>query len=91
MEGANEAARRATNAILDRTGSRASRCAVWRLREPAIFAPARALDRARWMLFRRGAKTPLRVTDAGRLEPTGVLARLITSRPLARVFARIAG
>ena len=34
MEGANEAARRAVNAILDATGSRAPRCSVWPLREP---------------------------------------------------------
>ena len=36
MEGANEAARRAVNAILDRTGSAAARCAVYTLPEPAV-------------------------------------------------------
>src|SRR3954452_24720726 len=41
MEGANEAARRAVNAILDRTPSAAARCAVFPLREPAVLAPAR--------------------------------------------------
>ena len=45
MEGANEAARRAVNGILDTTGSTQPRCPVWKLSEPAIFAPARALDR----------------------------------------------
>ena len=45
MEGANEAARRAVNAILDATGSRAA-LLVWPLREPPALLPARALDRA---------------------------------------------
>jgi uncharacterized protein with NAD-binding domain and iron-sulfur cluster len=48
MEGANEAARRAVNAILDAAGSREPRCQIWSLREPALFAPARALDRIRY-------------------------------------------
>jgi uncharacterized protein with NAD-binding domain and iron-sulfur cluster len=77
MEGANEAARRAVNAILDRTGSRASRCPVWKLREPAVFAPARALDRVRWTLFRRPPRPPLRVTDQGTLQTTGPLATVL--------------
>ena len=65
MEGANEAARRAVNAILDRTGSRERRCDVWQLHEPEAFAFARTLDRIRWRLFRRPARSPLRVR-AGR-------------------------
>ncbi len=48
MEGANEAARRAVNAILDATGSREPKCRVWPLHEPALFAPVRALDRVRY-------------------------------------------
>lgn len=55
MEGANEAARRAVNGVLDACGSAASRCAVWNLHEPAVFAPLRALDRVRWQL-----ESPLR-------------------------------
>jgi uncharacterized protein with NAD-binding domain and iron-sulfur cluster len=51
MEGANEAARRAVNGILERSGSNERPCDVWRLHDPAIFAPARALDRLR---YRRG-------------------------------------
>ena len=39
MEGANEAARRAVNAILDATGSPAPRCAIFDLAEPAVPAP----------------------------------------------------
>jgi uncharacterized protein with NAD-binding domain and iron-sulfur cluster len=77
MEGANEAARRAVNAILEATGSRAPRCTVWKLQEPAIFAPARALDRLRWRLH-RPAKPPVRVTADGELEPVGLLGRLVT-------------
>jgi uncharacterized protein with NAD-binding domain and iron-sulfur cluster len=65
MEGANEAARRAVNAIIERSGSGARPCEVWPLREPALFAPARALDR---LLFRLGRppRQQLRMDD-GRL------------------------
>jgi uncharacterized protein with NAD-binding domain and iron-sulfur cluster len=51
MEGANEAARRAVNGILERSRSNERPCDVWPLHEPRIFAPARALDRLR---YRRG-------------------------------------
>src|SRR5215211_6459893 len=85
MEGANEAGRRAVNGILAATGSRAPQCAIWPLREPAAFAPARALDRIRWTLFRREAKPPLRVRPDGGLEPTGPLAAgLVRLGPLLR-------
>jgi uncharacterized protein with NAD-binding domain and iron-sulfur cluster len=62
MEGANEAARRAVNAIIERSGSGAERCGVWPLREPELFAPARALDR---VLFRLGRppRQQLRMAD----------------------------
>jgi len=75
MEGANEAARRAVNAILEATGSRAQRCRVWRLREPAVLAPARWLDRLRWLAFHRPARAPLRVAADGGLRPAGPLSR----------------
>jgi uncharacterized protein with NAD-binding domain and iron-sulfur cluster len=45
MEGANEAARRAVNGILDASGSTQPKCETWHYSEPAVFAPARALDR----------------------------------------------
>jgi len=48
MEGANEAARRAVNAILDRSGSDLPRCRIWNLHEPDALAPFRAYDRARY-------------------------------------------
>jgi uncharacterized protein with NAD-binding domain and iron-sulfur cluster len=74
MEGANEAARRAVNGILDAGGSSAARCRLWPLQEPAAFAPAKALDRIRWKLFKRPPKPPLRVTEDGGVETTGPLA-----------------
>jgi uncharacterized protein with NAD-binding domain and iron-sulfur cluster len=75
MEAANEAARRAVNEILDRTGSREDRCAVYTLPEPGVLKPARALDRIRWKLH-RPPKPPVRVVAAGDLEPAGVLSRV---------------
>lgn len=50
MEGANEAARRAVNGILDRSGSKAPRCEVWPLRDPGgLFSWWRRLDRSQLM------------------------------------------
>jgi hypothetical protein len=48
MEGANEAARRAVNGIIDASGGTAPYCQIWKLHEPAILAPWRAYDRERW-------------------------------------------
>lgn len=79
MESANEAARRAVNAILERTGSGAARCAVFTLPEPGVLRPARALDRLRWRLFRRPAKPRLRVAGGGELEPAGFASRAVIS------------
>ena len=75
MEGANEAARRAVNWILDATGSPTSRCPIWPLREPAVLAPFRILDRVRWRLGRRPVKPPIHVTPEGDLEPAGPISR----------------
>ncbi len=77
MEGANEAARRAVNGILDATGSGAPRCPLWKLREPGVLAPFRALDRVRWRLGRGPAPPPVRITQAGELEPSGPVARAL--------------
>jgi uncharacterized protein with NAD-binding domain and iron-sulfur cluster len=74
MEGANEAARRAVNGILDRARSTAPRCEVFPLREPRVFAAARSLDRLRWRLFRRRARPLLRVRTDGELEPASPVA-----------------
>lgn len=48
MEGANEAARRAVNAILDRSKSDTARCEIWDLHEPEALAPFREYDKARY-------------------------------------------
>jgi 15-cis-phytoene desaturase len=51
MEGANEAAREATNAILDRSNMWLTpRCRRWPLEEPAIFLPSKTKDKLRWLL-----------------------------------------
>lgn len=64
MEGANEAARRAVNAILDRSGVDVPRCELWELREPAVFEPLRAHDAIRYRLglphASEGACSPIR-------------------------------
>lgn len=48
MEAANEAARRAVNALLRTSGSRADPCELWPLHEPMIFAPFRWHDKHRF-------------------------------------------
>lgn len=56
MEGANEAARRAVNGILEASDSTAPPCALWPLEEPAVLRPLQALDRAAYGV---GAPNPL--------------------------------
>jgi len=48
MEGANEAARRAVNGILDAVKFDGARCDLWPLHEPEILAPWRLHDAARY-------------------------------------------
>ncbi|MBY0477278.1 MAG: NAD(P)-binding protein [Chitinophagaceae bacterium] len=48
MEGANEAARRAVNAIIDRSGVKAPLCEIWNLHEPDLLAPFRNHDEQRY-------------------------------------------
>lgn len=50
MEGANEAGRRAVNAILERTASTEPRCHVWPLHEPLLLLPLREYDLVRFKL-----------------------------------------
>jgi uncharacterized protein with NAD-binding domain and iron-sulfur cluster len=52
MEGANEAARRAVNGVLDASGSREDRCELWSRSEPIVFVPARTYDLLRFKLGR---------------------------------------
>ena len=47
MEGANEAARRAVNGLLDEVGHSGPRCNIWPFYEPEILAPWRLHDAAR--------------------------------------------
>jgi len=72
MEGANEAARRAVNGILERTSSHAERCQVWTLREPPLFAPFRAVDKLRFKLG-RPPRRQIRLED-GRAKAPAPLA-----------------
>src|SRR6202041_3105165 len=48
MEGANEAAPRAVNGLLDAVDFAGSRCEVWPLHEPEILQPWRLYDAARY-------------------------------------------
>jgi uncharacterized protein with NAD-binding domain and iron-sulfur cluster len=48
MEGANEAARRAVNCLIEASGSDAGDCKVWNLKEPVFFFPLKLYDRYRW-------------------------------------------
>ncbi|MEU2428636.1 FAD-dependent oxidoreductase [Streptomyces sp. NPDC007861] len=50
MEGANESARRAVNALLDQDGSDARRCTVWELYRPPELEPLKRVDQARFRL-----------------------------------------
>jgi geranylgeranyl pyrophosphate synthase/uncharacterized protein with NAD-binding domain and iron-sulfur cluster len=50
MEGANEAARHAVNAILDGDGYAGPRCRIWPLHEPVALAPLREYDAIRFGL-----------------------------------------
>jgi uncharacterized protein with NAD-binding domain and iron-sulfur cluster len=62
MESANEAGRRAANAILDRRGRRES-ARIWDLSEPAVFEPFKQQDRVR---YRLGLPHPAEVTQSVR-------------------------
>jgi hypothetical protein len=75
MEGANEAARRAVNGVLDATGSAAPRCQVFPLQEPGVLEPFRKLDLLRWRLGRLAAKPLVRLSATGQPEPIGVFTR----------------
>ena len=78
MEGANEAARRAVNGLLDRAGFDGPRCEIWPLHELELLAPWRLYDADR---FRAGLPwDPTLVDVAGlALAGSGALAHL---RPL---------
>jgi uncharacterized protein with NAD-binding domain and iron-sulfur cluster len=76
MEGANEAARRAVNGILEKENAPYRPCRVFALKEPLALAPFRFADALQWRLGCRGPKKPpLRVTDSGELEGTDLATR----------------
>ncbi|MGW2896681.1 hydroxysqualene dehydroxylase [Streptomyces sp. NPDC001212] len=50
MEGANESARRAVNALLDADNSHAERCHVWELFRPPELEPLKRVDEVRYRL-----------------------------------------
>ncbi|MFB7999128.1 FAD-dependent oxidoreductase [Streptomyces sp. NPDC056002] len=50
MEGANESARRAVNALLDQDNSDAERCRIWELYRPPELEPLKRVDEARYRL-----------------------------------------
>jgi uncharacterized protein with NAD-binding domain and iron-sulfur cluster len=74
MEGANEAARRAVNGILEASRSRARRCAVWKLHEPPVLIPFRVIDEVRWRLG-LDVKAPVKPTRSGQLQPADLATR----------------
>ncbi|MGH9344313.1 MAG: hydroxysqualene dehydroxylase [Terriglobia bacterium] len=59
MEAANEAARRAVNALLERAASSAPRATLWPLSEPDVFQPLVDYDRLRFKLGLPHAAFPL--------------------------------
>lgn len=48
MEGANEAARRAVNCIIDTSGVKAEDCKIWELNNPFCFSLLQWYDKQRW-------------------------------------------
>jgi uncharacterized protein with NAD-binding domain and iron-sulfur cluster len=89
MEGANEAARRAVNGLLDAVSSPAARCRLWPLHEPAIFAPLRELDR---VVFAARGEHPLDLPGGGLLSGGIERVRAIAARlerPALQEFERL--
>jgi geranylgeranyl reductase family protein len=81
MEGANEAARRAVNGILERSGRAAARCEVWPLEEPAAFRAPQALDRK---CMKLGLPHPLRSLLGPARAPATRAAEVIALPPRER-------
>jgi uncharacterized protein with NAD-binding domain and iron-sulfur cluster len=90
MEGANEAARQAVNAILDVSRSREDECPVWSLREPAIFEPLKAWDSIAYQR-ERPAPQPGVVVLLGRTELRSRSADVRVSEALRGAVAEMAG
>jgi uncharacterized protein with NAD-binding domain and iron-sulfur cluster len=89
MEGANEAARRAVNAILDASGSNAERCGLWELRDPGgpAFDIARRIDGVQYKLLgQRVRPVPTVALSDGQLvvNPVWRITRSVIGRLLPR-------
>jgi hypothetical protein len=98
MEGANEAARRAVNAILDRSGSEQPRCRIWNLHEPDALAPLRAYDRARYQgglpwdgRFSKAVQAALAMGQDATGVTAGGAGPLATVSPVADALAAAGG
>lgn len=90
MEGANEAARRAVNGILDREGSSSAKCGLWPLHEPTALEPLRWIDK---VLYDHGERNifdrpSARLFDAGVGRAMDVL-QAISLIPMAGIGASI--
>jgi hypothetical protein len=79
MEGANEAARRAVNGILQSQQSKRTPCALFSFEEPAVLAPFKAIDKH---LFDLGLPHPSFLVDP-------LLSFGVKLREMARKWARI--
>jgi 15-cis-phytoene desaturase len=75
MEAANEAARLAVNGVLDACGSTAARCEIWQLHEPAVLAPLRAFDKARFDSEQAAGNGRTELELVGRAVPYGAARR----------------
>jgi hypothetical protein len=98
MEGANEAARRAVNAILERSGSREPPCTIWNLHEPDALAPFRAYDRARYRAglawdgrFAKGVQAALAMAQDATGVTAGGAGPLAVVAPIAEALAAAGG
>jgi uncharacterized protein with NAD-binding domain and iron-sulfur cluster len=98
MEGANEAARRAVNAILERSGSDRPRCPIWNLHEPDALAPLRAYDRARYQAglpwdgrFSRAVEAALAMGQGAAGIPKGGVGPLAAVAPFADALSTASG
>jgi geranylgeranyl pyrophosphate synthase len=87
MEGANEAARRAVNGVLDAAGIDEPRCAVWPLHEPEAFAPWRVLDATR---FKAGLPWDHSLVEVAAHSLRGASPMLERTRPLLERLAPFA-
>lgn len=84
MEGANEAARRAVNGVLDAVQFEGPRCDLWPLYEPEILAPWRLHDAGR---YRAGLPWDDRLMQVAAHVIRGASPVLDEARPLLEVVA----